>query len=804
MVKRSLLSLFMFVLASLSTAQECQVSGVVTALESGAPIPFAKVIVEGEKKSGTITDEQGAFSLNYACSDSLKLMVRHPDFEPRTRFYSGPVDAKILIQLTTSKAIKELEEVVVRGEGKDANVSGVQVGKVQLKMKDAKKLPAFMGEVDIIKTLQLTPGVSSAAEGTQGFYVRGGPPDQNLVLLDGTHVYNASHLFGFFSVFNVDAIEGVELIKAGIPARYGGRLSSVLKVNSYEGNKEKWGVRGGVGLLSSRLTVEGPLQKNKGAIQLSGRRTYIDLITQPFIPDDGNFNGTGYYFYDLNAKIDYKLSDKDKLFISGYYGKDDFTFATNSGDFNVDMPWGNAIGTVKWNHVFNDEWLLTSSVGLTDYQFAFQSGQDDFRVGISSGIRDYSGEVNLRFKPNPRHEFNAGLNYVYHIFTPISASADQGETDFDLGEAQELLSHESALYLSDDFNVTENWKLYAGIRYSTFQHVGPFERNVPQNAGNLDSTINYDKGALIANYGYWEPRISTRFLIDENNSVKAGWNRNAQYVHLANLSAVALPTDIWFPSTDLLKPQIGWQGSIGYFRNFQDHTYESSVEIYYKSMDNLVAFREGVLPQDNAQENTDQLLTQGEGYSVGVEFFLKKNWGDFTGWIGYTLSKTERRFEAINNNAYFPAKYDRRHDLSVVASYTFNENWSMGTAFVFATGNTITLPTSWYLHDGDVQFEFQERNASRLPAYHRLDLSVTWNDRPTKKVWNDQENDYEVIQKKWRHSINFSIYNVYSRQNPFFLYVQNQGNLMENNFNLNVQQVSLFPILPSITWNFEM
>ena len=779
-------------------------SGVVTALENGASIPFAKVIVEGVKRSGTITNQQGAFSLNYACSDSIKLMVRHPDFEPWTRFYSGPIDEKIAIQLTMSKTVKELEEVVVRGEGKDENVSGVQVGKVQLKMKDAKKLPAFMGEVDIIKTLQLTPGVSSAAEGTQGFYVRGGPPDQNLVLLDGTHVYNASHLFGFFSVFNVDAIEGVELIKAGIPARYGGRLSSVLKVNAYEGNKEKWGVRGGVGLLSSRLTVEGPLQKNKGAIQLSGRRTYIDLITQPFIPDDGDFNGTGYYFYDLNAKIDYKLSDKDKLFISGYYGKDDFTFATNSGDFSVDMPWGNAIGTVKWNHVFNEKWLLTSSVGLTDYQFAFESGQDDFSVGINSGIRDYSGEVNLRFKPNPRHEFNAGLNYVYHIFTPISASADQGETDFDLGEGQELLSHESAFYVSDDFNVTENWKLYAGIRYSTFQHVGPFERNVPQSAGNLDSTINYGKGELIANYGYWEPRLSTRFLFDENNSIKAGWNRNAQYVHLANLSAVALPTDIWFPSTDLLKPQIGWQGSIGYFRNFQDHTYESSVEIYYKSMNNLVAFREGVLPQDNAQENTDQLLTQGEGYSVGIEFFLKKNWGDFTGWIGYTLSKTERRFEAINNNAYFPAKYDRRHDLSIVSSYELNKHWSLGASFVFATGNTITLPTSWYLNDGDVQFEFQERNASRLPAYHRLDLSVTWSDQPTKKVWNERKNEYEMIQKKWRHSFNFSVYNVYSRQNPFFLYVQNQGSLMEGNFNLNVQQVSLFPILPSITWNFEI
>tara|TARA_B100000508_G_scaffold141026_1_gene145274 strand:+ start:48046 stop:50457 length:2412 start_codon:yes stop_codon:yes gene_type:complete len=786
-----------------SIAQNCTLSGKVVDKETAESLGFVDVIATNLGK-GTTADLDGKFIIKLPCRDSVTLKFRMIEYAELERTFYLDGDKELIIQLESEVSdTKVFGDVNVYGEDKNANVSDVQVGKISLDMDEVKRLPAFLGEVDVIKTLQLTPGVSSAAEGTQGFYVRGGSPDQNLVLLDGTHVYNASHLFGFFSVFNVDAINNVELIKAGIPAKYGGRLSSVLNVNSNVGSNQQFGAKGGIGLISSRLTVDGPLQKDKGSFLVSGRRTYLDVVTKPFIPEDGNFSGTGYYFYDLNVRLDYKISPKDKIYFSGYYGKDDFTFSTGSEDFSVDMPWGNGIATLKWNHVFNEKWLLTSSASLTDYQFAFNSGQDEFRIGINSGIRDYNGSMNLRFTPNPRHEINAGVDYVYHIFTPISVSADQGDTDFDVGDAQRLLSHESAVYISDEFSITENWEVYAGLRYSFYHQVGPFTRYVDQNVGVEDSTIVYPSGEIISQYQYFEPRISTRFLIDDQNSIKMGWNRNAQYVHLASLSAISLPTDIWFPTTDKIAPQVGWQGSLGYFRNFKDNSYESSVEVYYKSMNNLVSFKEGVLPQENAQSNTDNLLTQGEGYSYGVEFFFKKKVGDFTGWLGYTWSKTERRFEEIMDNQYFPAKYDRRHDLSMVATYDLNEHWSFGAAFVYATGNTITLPTSWYLHNGDVMFEFEDRNASRLPDYHRLDLSATWYDAPTKMVEDEETGELIEVKKRFRHNVNFSIYNVYSRQNPFFLFVQNEGSLDQGNFNLNVQQVSLFPILPSITWNFE-
>jgi hypothetical protein len=794
--------LVVFFSASVAIGQECTLKGKVVDKVSDDPIAFVDVFSK-DRKIGTTTDEYGRFTLNIPCTDTVLIQFRASDYEKRTEKYYLSSNKEILVKLDVLESIKNFEAVDVYGEDKNANVSDVQVGKISLNMDEVKRLPAFLGEVDVIKTLQLTPGVSSAAEGTQGFYVRGGSPDQNLVLLDGTHVYNASHLFGFFSVFNVDAINNVELIKAGIPAKYGGRLSSVLNVNTNVGDNQEFGVRGGVGLISSRLTLDGPIKKDKGSFLISGRRTYLDVVTKPFIPEDGNFSGTGYYFYDLNVRMDYKLSPKDKIYFSGYYGKDDFTFSTGSEDFSVDMPWGNGIATLKWNHVFNEKWLLTAKTSLTDYQFAFNSGQDEFRIGINSGIRDYNGSVNLRFTPNPRHEINAGVDHVYHIFTPISVSADQADTDFDLGDAQQLLSHESSVYISDQFSITENWEIYAGLRYSFYNQVGPFTRYVDQSVGVEDGVINYPSGEIISQYQYFEPRVSTRYMIDDQNSIKLGWNRNAQYVHLASLSAISLPTDIWFPTTDKVKPQVGWQGSLGYFRNFKDNSYESSVDIYYKTMDNLVSFREGVLPQENAQSNTDNLLTQGDGYSYGIEFFLKKKVGDLTGWIGYTWSKTERRFEDIMDNQYFPAKYDRRHDLSVVASYELNEHWSFGASFVYATGNTITLPTSWYLHNGNVQYEFEDRNASRMPDYHRLDLSATWYDSPTKEVVDRTTGELVTKKKRFRHNLNFSVYNVYSRQNPFFLFVENEGSLSQGTFSLNVQQVSLFPILPSVTWNFE-
>ncbi|MEX1190769.1 MAG: TonB-dependent receptor [Brumimicrobium sp.] len=782
-------------------AQNYTLSGHITNSADGESLSDVKVVVPKLNK-GTYSNNDGFYTITLP-EKTYDIEFRLIGFKTKKTSVQLNASETLDIAMISEDNLQDFEEVTVRGEGRDENVKGTQVGTVRLEMDEIKTLPAFLGEVDVIKTLQLMPGVQSASEGTQGFYVRGGGPDQNLVLLDGTHVYNASHLFGFFSVFNVDAIKDVELIKAGIPAKYGGRLSSVLNVNTNNGNNKRFGVKGGVGLISSRLTAEGPIVKDKGSFLISGRRTYLDVVTKPFIAEDGNFSGTSYYFYDLNLNLNYKLTDKDKIYLSGYYGKDAFTFSTGSEDFTVDMPWGNAVASARWSHLFSDKLFMNTRVSLTDYSFSFISSQDEFQFGLNSGIRDYGATVDLTYMPNPRHKINFGVDYIHHILTPVSVSANQEETEFDVGEGQDIFSHESAIYLSDEFNITENWSINAGLRYSFYQHVGPFTRFEDEVVGVQDSSTAYPAGDVIANYDLFEPRISTRYLIDKQSSIKAGWNRNAQYIHLANLSAVSLPTDIWYPTTDVLKPQYGWQTSIGYFRNFKDNTYETSVEVYYKEMNNLVAFKEGVLPQDNAQSNTDDLLTQGNGYSMGVEFFIKKSLGDFTGWIGYTLSRTERRFDDIMENQYFPAKYDRRHDLSVVASYEINDRWTLGASFVYATGNAITLPMSWYLHNGELQFEFEDRNVSRMPPYHRLDLSVTWYDKPTKTVFDDASGEEKTIKKRFRHNLNLSIYNVYSRQNPFFLYVRDEGNNADNTFKLSVQQVSLFPILPSITWNFE-
>ncbi|MDX1653507.1 MAG: TonB-dependent receptor [Brumimicrobium sp.] len=794
---------FLFSFCSIVTvySQNFTLSGNVTDKESGETLSDVKVVVP-EKNQGTYTNTDGFYSLTLP-GGKYFVEFRYLGYENQKIQVELSSSKTVNISLNKEQQVQDFEEVTITGEGRDANVKETQVGVIKLEMEEIKTLPAFLGEVDIIKTLQLMPGVQTASEGTQGFYVRGGGPDQNLVLLDGTNVYNASHLFGFFSVFNVDAIKDVELLKAGIPPKYGGRLSSVLNINSNNGNNQRFGVKGGVGLISSRLTVEGPLVKDKASFLIAGRRTYLDVITKPFMKEDGNFSGTGYYFYDLNLKLNYKLGDKDKIFFSGYYGKDDFTFSTGSENFSVDMPWGNAVASLRWSHLFSDKFFVNTSLSLTDYQFSFISNQDEFQFGLKSGIRDYGASLNFSYLPNPRHKIEFGVDYLYHIFTPVSVSANQDTTSFDVGEGQKLFGHESAVYVSDEFNITEKWSVNGGVRLSTYQHVGPFKRFEEEVVGVQDSSINYPSGEVIASYFFLEPRLSSRYLLNDKSSLKVGWNRNAQYVHLANLSAVSLPTDIWYPTTDVLEPQYGWQSSVGYFRNFHENMFESSVEIYYKEMNNLVEFKEGVLPQDNAKSNTDNLLTQGIGYSAGLEFFFKKNLGQLTGWLGYTLSRTERKFEEIFNNKYFPAKYDRRHDLSVVANYKLNQRFTFGAAFVYATGNAITLPVSWYLHNGDLQFEFQDRNASRMPPYHRLDVSVTFYDKPMKTVVDENTGKEISVKKRFRNSLNLSVYNVYSRQNPFFLYVENGGTSGADSFQLSVRQVSLFPILPSITWNFQ-
>jgi len=798
--KRSWISVCLLMLLSITAIgqQKRSFSGFVKDGETGETMIGAQVFFPTINR-GVVTNTYGFFSISlpegkYLCK------ITFLGFDEFSDTIDLSVDVSKDIKLWPKSQVTS--EVVVSAQNENNNTESTDMGTISLDVAQMKTLPAFLGEVDIIKTIQLLPGVASANEGAQGFYVRGGGPDQNLVLLDEATVYNASHLFGFFSVFNADAIKNVNLIKGGMPAQFGGRLASVLEVNMNEGNNQRFAAEGGIGVLSSRLTLEGPIVKDKGSFIVSARRTYIDLLMKAFVPESSNFFGSSYFFHDYTAKLNYRLSKRDKIYISGYFGKDNFVFNNVKDDFKVEMPWGNATGVIRWNHVFGEKLFMNVSGVFTDYNFQFNSAQDEFRFNLYSGVRDFGGKVDFSYYPAPRHEVKFGTAYTYHIFTPTSVSAESGDVVFNTGNVQRIYGQEGGVYIQDDFSINEWWKINAGLRYSWYQHLGPFERYVSQPGQVSDSSIIYGKNEGIKFYDGWEPRISTRFVLRDKSSIKAGFNQVTQYVHLASLSAVSLPTDIWFPSTDIAEPQRGWQASLGYFRTFMKGMFETSVEVYYKGMRNLIEYKEGALPQDNVNDNPDNLLVFGTGRSYGVEFFVRKNLGKLTGWIGYTLAKTERLFPDLQPT-YFPARYDRRHDLSIALTYKLSDRWTFGGVFVYASGNTMTLPVSWYLNGEQIMYEYGERNSTRMPAFHRLDFSATWYDKPTKMKRDKETGEVVEVKKRFRSNISMSVYNVYNRQNPYFVYVDTDGSPTGGDFQIDLKQVSLFPIIPSITWNFK-
>lgn len=796
---KQLLIFLMILPLGIFAQKKVSVSGVITSNEDGETV-FGARISFPDLSVGAVTNSYGFYSLSVPQgTHKMEVSAAGLQKEEYTLHFQG--DTTIHIELKIPA--KEISELVVSAR-RSENVQSANMGQIELQMEEIKKLPAFMGEVDLVKAIQMLPGVSSASEGGQGFYVRGGGPDQNLVLLDEAVIYNASHLFGFFSVFNPDAVKNVNLIKGGMPASYGGRLSSVLEVNMVEGNKKNFSVKGGLGLISSRLAVEGPIKKDKGSFMISGRRTYVDLLMKAFIPKSSPFRGSSYYFYDLNFKANYKLSDKDHLYLSGYFGKDEFRYDNKKDNFMVSMPWQNGAASLRWTHLFGRKLFMNTAVTYSHYNFSFGSEQDDIQLKLTSGINDIGGKVDFTYYPgNNRHTVKFGAQYTYHTFTPTSVSAQQDTTVFDTGLGQSLYSHETGIYVIDEWDITENFKLNTGLRYSTYTHTGKFTRYIKGDLSTPDSTVEYGRGDVVAFYQGLEPRVSLRYLLPDNSSIKAGFAYNYQYTHLASISAVSLPTDIWYPTTDVAKPQTGWQAALGYFRNFADDLFETSVEIYYKGMNNLVEFKEGALPTDNVNDNTDNILTFGRGWSYGAELFFKKTRGKFTGWLGYTWAKTERKFDEINEGKVYPAKYDRRHDLSVVGTYDINKRWSLGGAFVFATGNTLTLPTAWYMHNQNLLFQYGARNSSRMAPYHRMDVSVTLYDKEFKERRDPATGETVQQKKRFRSNWVLSVYNVYSRANPYFLYVDNDGNFVDGDFQVKVKQVSLFPIIPSITWNFE-
>lgn len=801
---RLFLACLFLLITSAMAGQNATISGYVTDASDGETILGASVYVK-ELSKGSPTNLYGFYSVTYPVGEYTFVVsfLGYETFEQRVNLQEN-----LSINISLKPQAIQTEEVEIIGD-KTQNTESTDMGRAKLEVEKIKKLPAFLGEVDILKTIQFLPGVQTASEGNSGFYVRGGGPDQNLILLDNATIYNAAHLFGFFSIFNADAVKNIEIIKGGMPANYGGRLASVLDISLKEGNTRGYTFDGGIGLISSRFTVQGPIKKDESSFIVSGRRTYIDILAKPFINPESNFSGSGYFFYDLNAKVNYRLSDKDQLFLSGYFGRDVFSFSSAQAGFTTEIPWGNAMGSARWNHLFNERLFMNTNVTFSDYRFEFGAEQSDFEFRLFSGIKDWSAKTQLSYYPSLRHSIKTGVDYVFHEFTPSSVTARSGETTFDTGEITKLYSHEAAAYVLDEFDINENIRINGGLRATYFVHVGPYTRYTPdpvqdQFGEAVPPTIDvFARGEKIKDYFNLEPRIAMRWRIDKKSSVKAGFTQNYQYVHLTSLSATSLPTDVWYPSTDRVAPQFGTQYNIGYFRNFLDNSYETSVEVYYKDMQNLVEYKEGTLPEDNVNDNVDNHLTFGRGYSYGVELFLKKRVGDFNGWLGYTWSKTMRVFETINNGDPYPAKFDRRHDFSIVANYQFNEKWDMGAAFVYATGNAITLPVQRYFIEGQVVDVYGDRNGFRMDPYHRADVSLTYTPSNMRSSKDPESGEEMMVPRKFFSSWTLSVYNLYNRQNPYFIYFGNDGNLTEGTLEINAYQVSLFPVLPSITWNFK-
>jgi outer membrane receptor protein involved in Fe transport len=782
-MKKLFIAITCVFIALASRAQEkYTLSGYIRDSLSGESLIGATVTVVNEGK-GVSSNQYGFYSITLPAGTHAVLISFAGYF---------PVQAEVpfnqnIVHNFSLLPRSALQEVIVTSRRRDGNVSNAQMGKIDLSMNQVKSVPVLLGETDLLKTLQLLPGVRNAGEGNTGLYVRGGGPDQNLILLDDAIVYNTGHLFGFFSIFNSDAIKNTSLIKGGMPAQYGGRLSSVLDVAMKEGNMKKFEVEGGIGAIASRLSVQGPIKKDKASFIVSARRTYIDVLVKPFISKESQFHGSGYHFYDLNTKVNYKFSEKDRLYLSGYFGRDVFTFRNARRSFAADIPWGNATATLRWNHVFNRKLFANTTLVYNDYGFSFGAAQNDFSIKLSSGIRDWNAKVDIDFFPTPQHRMKFGALYTYHTFTPNILSGSQGDTEFEPNTESKKYAGESGIYVQDDWEISDRLKVNAGLRFSSFTQLGPykiFDRDADGN--KLDSTV-YGRGKTVKTYTGFEPRLTIRYSLNDNTSLKAAVTRNNQYIHLVSNAGSTLPTDLWVPSTYLVKPQLSWQYAVGLFKNFGGNDFETSLELYYKDMDNQIEYREGYTP---SLKDPEQEFIFGKGWSYGSEIFINKTRGKFTGWIGYTLSWTWRKFPGLNDGKKYPAKYDRRHDMSIVAMYEPNERWKFSAVFVYGSGNATTLPERFYIINGVLTQEYSKVNQYRLPAYHRMDISATLT--PKQKPG-----------RKWQQSWVFSIYNLYSRLNPYFIYFDQTGSPYDGSLKVEALQVSLFPIIPAVTWNFK-
>lgn len=771
--KKIVLLCFFVLLFSFSSSfaqQKFTISGTVRDSSSGEAMIGASVLIK-DLSIGTVSNAYGFFSLT---APAGTYTVTAGFFSYKTQHIPVILDKNLQINIELPSQILTLTTVEITSEKRDQNITSSQMSANRLDVQQIKTLPVLFGEIDILKTITLLPGIQSAGEGNAGLYVRGGAADQNLILLDEANVYNASHLLGFFSVFNADAINDITVIKGGIPAEYGGRLSSVMDIHMNEGNNKKFSVKGGIGLISSRLTIESPIRKEMGSFIISVRRTYADLFIRKFGPS--NVQNTSLYFYDLNVKANYRITDKDRLFLSGYYGRDVFT-TPQSG-----INWGNYTGTLRWNHIFNEKLFLNSSLITSNYNYRINvnSGSNDF--GITSSIRDYTLKNGFEYYTNPKNKLKFGTSSIYHIFSPGNVSTNGKSILPDLS-IQKKYAMENALYISNEQIITKKLTVIYGLRYSFFDMMGPGKVfNFDSAGGIVDSSI-VTNHKIIKQYAGLEPRLSIRYQIDSVSSIKTSYTRTSQYVQLLSNTTASTPIDLWIPCSNIITPQLGDQYALGYFRNLKNNMFEASVEAYYKTMINQVDYKPGADLVLNPLVESQLLFGKARAY--GAEFFVKKNTGKFTGWISYTLSRTERQFTQINNGEWYAAKQDRTHDVSVVLSYQPVHKWIFAATWVYATGNAVTFPVGKYEYEGQIVSYYTGRNGYRMPAYHRMDISATY--RIPKK---------RKIESEW----NFSVYNVYDRHNAYSINFQQDPN---DPTKTQAVKTWLFGIIPAITYNFK-
>lgn len=757
---------------TMGQVQKFTISGQIKDAVNGEDLPLANVIIKDLPATGTNTNVYGFFSITLEEGEHI-LSFQYVGYESVEKRIQLDQDLQLVIELHEEST--EIDEVVIAAELDNDNITSNEGSVTKVDMKEVRKIATFGGEPDLTKVITMTPGIKASGEGSGGFYVRGGGLDQNLILLDEAPVYNPSHLLGFFSVFNGDAIKDATVYKGGMPAEYGGRTSSVMDIRMKDGNNKKFGLSGGVGLLSARLTAEGPLVKDKGSFMVSGRRTYADLFLK--LSSDPTFNSSQLYFYDLNMKANYRFNEKNRLFVSGYFGRDNFGFEDQFG-----LDWGNATGTVRWNHLFSDKVFSNTTVIFSDYDYEFGFGVGDDQLAMQSVVRDWNVKQDFTWYLNDKNTLKIGANAIYHNIEPgnLSAGSNLG---IQSREAEQKYGIEGAVYVQNEQKVGARLKLNYGLRYSLFDQIGPGSVKEFDEEGNLVSTETVDNSQSIQFYHGLEPRLSANYMLDDQTSLKLGYNRNFQYIHMLSNATASTPTDVWIMSSNNVKPQIADQVSLGFFRNFNNNMYEASAEVYYKDMQNVLDYRTGADVFFN--EDLEGDLLSGDGKAYGLELFVKKNKGRLTGWISYTLSRTLREIDGINNGEAFPARQDRINDLSVVLMYALTKKVSLSTNFVYYTGDAVTYPTGRYIVDGNIVPIYTDRNAGRMPDYHRLDLGVTWERKKTEK-----------FESSW----NFSLYNAYGQENAFSINFQpNETDPTQT----EAVRLALFKWVPSITYNFK-